>query len=483
MHIQCPHCRNPIDLIDGAENEVVCPSCGSAFHLDANRTQSWSSEAQRVLGKFELLAVVGRGAFGTVYRARDTQLQRIVAIKVPRSGQLARDEDLDRFVREARNAAQLQHSGIVPVYEVGQGNGHPYLVSEFVEGVTLADALTDRRFEFRQAAQLVARAAVALAHAHAQGVVHRDLKPSNIMLTADGSPRIMDFGLAKRDAGEVTMTVEGQVLGTPAYMSPEQAQGHAHHVDGRSDIYSLGVILFELVTGELPFRGNQRMLLHHVIHDEPRAPRSLNDRVPKDLETICLTAMAKEPARRYQTAQALAGDLERFLAGQPIAARPVSRFERGWRWCRRSPVVASLSAAVALVLLLGTVVSAYFAADAIAQKQFADQKAEEALASARSASEAKEEAVEQARQAAASAHSEAQAREAADFEARRAISEAEKATRVAAFLTSMFETIAPKVHTGFRFTGFAPCRTERRSRPRHAHRPRAARRGRPKNLR
>ncbi len=336
----CPHCGNPIELVtENPNDELVCPSCGSSFRLDPDRTRMWSKDKLPRLDKFELIEQVGRGVFGTVYRARDTQLQRTVAVKVPRSGQLMSDEDEDRFVREARNAAQLQHPGIVSVYEVGRSDTFPYIVSEYVEGITLADALTARKFGFRESAELVAQIATALAHAHDHGVVHRDLKPSNIMLTADGTPRVMDFGLAKRDAGETTVTVEGQVLGTPAYMSPEQASGQAHHVDGRSDVYSLGAILFELLTGELPFRGNQRMLLHQVLHDEPRAPRSINRHIPRDLETICLTAMAKDPARRYQSAQAMAEDLARYLAGQPIEARPVGRLERGWRWCGRNPVL------------------------------------------------------------------------------------------------------------------------------------------------
>ena len=400
IELNCPHCRNAIEFsADEVEDEVLCPSCGSSFHVDPYRTNPNRTVELPQLGKFELIEVVGRGAFGTVYRARDTQLQRMVAVKVPRSGQLTSQEDEDRFVREARNAAQLQHSGIVPVYEVGRGDAFPYIVSEFVEGHTLADALTARRFGFRESAQLIAQIGAALEHAHAQGVVHRDLKPSNIMLTPDGASRVMDFGLAKRDAGEITMTIEGQVLGTPAYMSPEQASGQAHHVDGRSDVYSMGVILFELLTGELPFRGNQRMILQQVMHNEPRSPRSLNDRIPRDLETICLTAMAKELGRRYQSAQAMTDDLTRYLAGEPITARPLGRIDRTWRWCRRNSMVAGLSAAVASALLLGTIISAYFAAHAIAQKALADEKTNEVLAEKARADQMADEALASARAA------------------------------------------------------------------------------------
>ncbi|HEY4308719.1 MAG TPA: bifunctional serine/threonine-protein kinase/formylglycine-generating enzyme family protein [Pirellulales bacterium] len=300
------------------------------------------------LGHFLLLESIGEGTSGKVWRAFDPRLQRTVALKIPHAHRLT-DNALNRFLREGRAAAQLSHPRIVPVYEVGKEGGSVYIVSAYVLGQNLRDWLYRSRPIAREAARMCASLADALDHAHERGVIHRDLKPSNIILDEALNPHITDFGLAKCANDSRNMTLDGEIVGTPAYMSPEQASGKGIAADRRTDIFALGVILYEMLTGSPPFDGPAAALLQKVVHADPLPPRRINRSIPRDLETICLKAISKSPDDRYWSAQEMAVDLRRVLDGRPIVARRPSPVERAWRWIRRRPAAAAVVGLFALL--------------------------------------------------------------------------------------------------------------------------------------
>jgi serine/threonine-protein kinase len=304
---------------------------------------------------YEVEAILGRGGMGVVYKVRQHALDRSVALKMLLAGPFAGSRELGRFRRETAALACLRHANIVPVYDAGDVEGRPYFIMEFVEGGSLAQKLSGTPQPARQAAVLLATLAEAVQVAHQAGILHRDLKPANILLTADGTPKIADFGLARRLEGGGELTESGVPMGTPSYMAPEQARGQTTIGPG-ADVYALGAILYELLTGRPPFHGGTAAAtMHQVINHDPVPPSRLNFKVPRDLETICLKCLQKDPAKRYPTAADLAADLGRFLRHEPIRARPTGRMELCWRWVRRHPAAAGLLAAMLLLMLVGGV--------------------------------------------------------------------------------------------------------------------------------
>jgi WD40 repeat protein/tRNA A-37 threonylcarbamoyl transferase component Bud32 len=308
-----------------------------------------------IIPGYEMLEPLGRGGMGVVYKARQFSLKRIVALKMLRDGALADAELRARFRGEAESVARLRHPHIVQIYEIGEHEGRPYLALEYAEGGSLAGRLARGSLPLREAVGLLETVARAVHAAHEAGVLHRDLTPANILLAADGSPRIGDFGLAKRLDGEAMRTHTGAVLGTPSYMAPEQAAGEGKRVGPATDVYALGAILYELLVGRPPFRGQSPLeTLSQVLTEEPVSPRRFDTRLPRDVETICLKCLGKEPRRRYPSALALAEDLKRWRAGEPVQARPSPSWERAAKWVRRRPVVALLL--VSLLTVLGLAV-------------------------------------------------------------------------------------------------------------------------------
>jgi serine/threonine-protein kinase len=375
-----------------------------------------------VVPGYELIEEIGRGGMGVVYKARHVRLERLVALKMILAGAHASADQIARFRIEARAVAQMQHPGIVQIYEDGDHGGLPYFSLEFVPGGSLAQSIGDKPQPPRSAATMVMALCRAMAEAHARGIIHRDLKPGNVLLTADGKPKITDFGLAKQMEGDSKQTRSGAIMGTPSYMAPEQASGRNHEIGPLSDQYALGAILYEMLVGRPPFRGeNPIETMELVRNQEPVPPTRLQPKVPTDLETICLKALQKDPARRFPDVAAMAEDLRRFLDGEPIVARAVGSTERLWQWCKRNPRVAGLAAAVVLMGFAITAGSATFSVSLkalnseLAESYKKEQAAREiAQANEQAAIEAKNTAIAATKAEALALKKEKQAREKAE---------------------------------------------------------------------
>jgi WD40 repeat protein len=311
-----------------------------------------SEPAVRRFGEYELLEEIARGGMGVVYKARHVGLGRIVGLKMILAGPLASPGDLDRFRLEAQATAMLDHPNLVPTYEVGECDGRPFFTMKFVEGHSLSDRLAEWKHDPRAVAQIISKIARAVHYAHQHGVLHRDLKPANILIDAAGEPHVTDFGLAKCLDSQSELTQSGAVLGTPSYMAPEQAAGSRQPITTAADVYSLGAIVYAMLTGRPPFRAETPIeTLRQVTEQEPEPPSHVNRRVDRDLETICLKCLEKEPRRRYGSAEALADDLDRWLAHLPIVARRASLSDRAGKWARRHPALAGLVAVTILATL------------------------------------------------------------------------------------------------------------------------------------
>jgi hypothetical protein len=325
-------------------------------------------------GDYELLEEIARGGMGVVYRARQPRLGRLVALKMILAGPFASKQVIQRFRSEVTAAALLQHPNIVAIHDVGIQDGQHYFSMEFIEGQNLAQLVGNRPLRPLQAARYVKLVAEAIHYAHERGILHRDLKPSNVLVDASDQPRITDFGLAKHLDAEASITMSGQMLGSPNFMPPEQASSERGKVGRQSDVYGLGAILYYLLTARPPFQTESfESLITQVLHAEPVPLRVLNPSVPADLETICLKCLQKEPFRRYKTAQELVEELDRFLRDEPIHARPVTRTERTWRWCRRKPALAGLAASLVLVFTLGFAGTVWQWRKAVANRETLDQ--------------------------------------------------------------------------------------------------------------
>jgi serine/threonine protein kinase/tetratricopeptide (TPR) repeat protein len=368
-----------LTMDSAAAAALLSPDRGFSLNLEA---QGRGAAGQPLVLGYEILSELGRGGMGVVYKARQFGLNRLVALKMVLAGAHAGATQLARFHTEAEAVAHLLHPNIVQIYEVGNHDGLPYFSLEYVDGGSLADKIAGQPQKVKEAAQMIEILALAMAFAHQHGIIHRDLKPANVLMTRDGLPKITDFGLAKRLEDDSSQTKSGTLMGTPNYMAPEQAHGKVSEMGPLTDVYALGVILYEMLTGRTPFMGASVLeTLELVRSEEPVPPSRLQPKVPADIETICLKCLQKEPGKRYRDADALARDLHHFLNGEPIEARPVGNVERLWRWCKRNPRIAAMTATIFGLLVAG-VTGSTIAAVTIArernQKELERQAAEEA---------------------------------------------------------------------------------------------------------
>ena len=374
----CSRCIARFCLLGPEEGEREPVTSDPLSVISAERVEGGGRTPKTGFGDYELLEEIAHGGMGVVYRARQKSLNRIVAVKMVLFGQFAGKTAFERFRAEAQTVARLQHPNIVAIHEIGETDGQPYFSMDYVAGRNLADLVRDRPLLARQAAGYVCKIAQAVQYAHTQGVLHRDLKPANVLIDESDEPRITDFGLARQMAGDSELTLTGQVIGSPNFMPPEQGAGKKAKLGPASDVYGLGAVLYYLLTARPPFVAETfEATLAQVLNTEPAAPRQLNPGIPRDLETLCLKCLEKDPGRRCASADDLAEELDRFLKGEPIHARPIGPADKLWRWCRRKPVVVAMTGAIFALLLTVTVVSLTAAGRIAAEARRTEQKARE----------------------------------------------------------------------------------------------------------